>query len=258
MKIISERINGQFNDVSKAIDEGNKAIIHDLARKHLDAGADILDINTGPGRKNTAEMMKWLVETVSEVTDIQLAIDSPKIDVIEAGMKATKNPLMINSTTAEQEKMDKLFPLAKEYDADIICLTMDKAGIPSEPDKRAELAMIMLSNAMMHGIAPEKVYIDPLVLPVSASQMQCASLLKAMDMFQALSDPAPNSVVGLSNVSNNTKERSLINRIYLAMLMSHGLTSAIMDPEDEDLMNVMKTGEILLNQKLYADNYLRG
>jgi len=153
MKIISERINGQFNDVSKAIDEGNKEIIHGLAKKHIDAGADILDINTGPGRKNAAEVMKWLVETVSEVTDIQLAIDSPKIDVIEAGMKATKNPLMINSTTAEQEKMDKLFPLAKEYDADIICLTMDKAGIPSEPDKRAEIAMIMLSNAMMPGIA---------------------------------------------------------------------------------------------------------
>lgn len=258
MKIISERINGQFNDVSRAIDENNKEIIHELAKKHVALGADILDINTGPGRKNAADVMKWLVETVCEVTDVELAIDSPKMDVIEIGLRASKNPLMINSTTAEQEKMDRLFPLAGEFNADIICLTMDKGGIPSEPDKRAELAMVMLSNAMMHGIGTDKVYIDPLVLPVSASQLQCASLLKAMDMFQMLSDPAPNTVVGLSNVSNNTKERSLINRVYLAMLMSHGLTSAIMDPEDRELMNAMKTGEILLNQKLYADNYLMG
>ena len=258
MKIISERINGQFNDVSRAIDENKKEIIHKLVEKHVAAGADTLDINTGPGRKNAVEVMQWLVETVCEVTDIQLAIDSPKIDVIEAGLRASKNPLMINSTTARQEKMDALFPLAKEFDADIICLTMDKEGIPSEPDKRAELAMIMLSNAMMHGITSDKIYIDPLVLPVSASQQQCLGMLKAMDMFQMLSDPAPHTVVGLSNVSNNTKERSLINSVYLAMLMSHGLTSAIMDPEDEQIMNAMKTAEILFNQKLYADNYLRG
>ena len=258
MKIISERINGQFNDVSRAIDQGNKEIIHELAKKHVAKGADVLDINTGPGRKNADEVMKWLVETVQEVTDVQLAIDSPKVDVIEVGLRASKNPLMINSTTAEQEKMDALFPLAKEFNADIICLTLDKEGIPSEPDKRAELAMIMLSNAMKHGIGTEKIYIDPLAIPVSASQLQCVNLFKAMDMFQMLCDPAPNTVVGLSNVSNNTKERSLINRTYLAMLMSHGLTAAIMDPEDEALMNVMKTSEILLNQKLYADNYLMG
>ena len=154
--------------------------------------------------------------------------------------------------------MDTLFPLAAEHNANIICLTMDKEGIPSDPNKRAELAMILLATGMGYGLEQDKMYIDPLVLPVSASQLQCKGLLQAMDLFQTLSDPAPKTVVGLSNVSNNTKERSLINRIYLSMLMSHGLEAAIVDVEDQQLVAAMKTAEILLNQKLYADDYLKG
>ena len=98
---------------------------------------------------------------------------------------------------------------------------------------------------------------DPLVLPVGAAQDQGPKVLEALNMFKTLCDPAPKTVVGLSNVSNNTKQRPLLNRTYLIMLMAHGLDAAIMDPYDTELMNAVKTAEILLNKRLYAHDFLK-
>jgi 5-methyltetrahydrofolate corrinoid/iron sulfur protein methyltransferase len=100
-------------------------------------------------------------------------------------------------------------------------------------------------------------YLDPLVLPTKAGQDQGPKVIEAVRMFQALNQPAPRTVVGLSNVSNGTKHRPLVNRTYLAMLMGAGLTAAILDPEDDELMATIKAAQVLLNQKLYADDFLR-
>ena len=119
------------------------------------------------------------------------------------------------------------------------------------------MALIMITKAMEYGVPTENIYLDPLVLPVGAAQDQGPKVLEALDMFKTLCSPAPKTVVGLSNVSNNTKQRPLLNRTYLTMLMAHGLDAAIMDPFDTELMNAVKTSEILLNKKLYADDFLK-
>ena len=106
-------------------------------------------------------------------------------------------------------------------------------------------------------IMPERLLLDPLVLPVGAAQDQGRKVIQALQMFQSLNEPAPRTVVGLSNISNGTKQRSLLNRTFLAMLMGAGLSAAILDPEDEELMKVLKTGQILLNEQLYCDDFLR-
>jgi 5-methyltetrahydrofolate corrinoid/iron sulfur protein methyltransferase len=117
--------------------------------------------------------------------------------------------------------------------------------------------MMMVAQAMELGIGTERIYLDPLVLPVGAAQDQGPKVLEAMSMFKDLADPPPKTVVGLSNVSNNTKERPLLNRTYLIMLMANGLDAAITDPSDPDLMAAVKASEVLLNKKLYADDFLR-
>ncbi|MEE9116891.1 MAG: dihydropteroate synthase [Thermoplasmata archaeon] len=257
MIVISERINGLFKSVMRAIDNKDEKFIQDLAVSQVEAGAGILDINTGPGVDNAPEIMAWLVKTVQDAVDVQLSIDTPKMDAMEAGVKAANKKVVINSTTAEAEKMGILFPMAVEYGSDIICLTLDETGIPNDANARCEFAMIMVTEAMELGIGTERIYLDPLVLPVGAAQDQGPKVLEAMSMFKALADPPPKTVVGLSNVSNATKQRPLLNRTYLVMLMANGLDAAITDPSDSDLMAAVKASEVLLNKKLYADDFLR-
>jgi 5-methyltetrahydrofolate corrinoid/iron sulfur protein methyltransferase len=153
--------------------------------------------------------------------------------------------------------MEKLFPLAREYNAEVICLTMDERGIPNSAEARAEMAMLMITTAMEHDIMPERLFLDPLVLPTKASQDQSVKVIEALRLFHTLNDPAPRTVVGLSNVSNGAKDRSLLNRTYLAMLMGAGLSAAILDPEDAELMKTLKSAQILLDQKLYCDDFIR-
>ena len=148
MFIISERINGQFISVGKAIDNRDSKFIQELALKQVDSGAQALDVNVGPGRDNGPEDMTWLVSTVQEVTEVPLCIDAFGPKTMEAGVKACNNPIIMNSTNADPARMEKYFPICREYNADIICLCMDEKGIPNSADARAEMAMLMMATAM--------------------------------------------------------------------------------------------------------------
>lgn len=256
--VISERLNGLFRSVGKAIDERDAQFIQEHALQQVEWGAEALDLNVGPGRGSEApEAMRWLVRAVQEVTDLPLCIDTPGSKTMLAGLEACENPAIINSSTAEAEKMATLFPMARDFDADIICLTMDERGVPNDADSRAEMAMLMLTTAMEYEVMTDRILLDPLVLPVSAAQDQGWKVIEAIRMFRMLDDPAPRTVVGLSNVSNGAQERSLLNKTYLAMLMGAGLSAAILDPEDRELMEVAKTGQVLLDRRLYCHDYLR-
>ncbi len=258
MMVISERINGLFRSVGKAIDEGDSDFIQELTLRQVQAGAGALDVNVGPGRgADGPEAMRWLVSTVQEVSDLPLCIDTPGQKTMAAGLEVCENPAIVNSTTAEMEKMQALFPLARDHDADIICLTMDERGVPNDADSRAEMAMLMMTTAMDHEIMPDRILLDPLVLPVVAAQDQGWKVIEALRAFRMLNDPAPRTVVGLSNVSNGCRDRSLLNSTYMAMLMGAGLSAAILDPEDSMTMDTVKTAQVLLDQKLYCEDYLR-
>jgi len=257
MYVISERINGLFSSVSKAIDSRDAKWIQQHALKQVEKGAHALDVNTGPGREDGPAVMEWLVRTIQDVTDVPLSIDTPGIKTMTAGLNACEGKSIINSTTAEKAKMEKLFSLAREHGSEVICLTMDERGIPNDSASRAEMAILMITTAMEHEIMPDRLFLDPLILPTKAAQDQGPKVIEALRMFQSLNDPSPRTVVGLSNVSNGTKDRPLVNRTYLAMLMGAGLSAVICDPEDEHLMATIKAGQVLLNQKLYCDDFLR-
>jgi len=117
--------------------------------------------------------------------------------------------------------------------------------------------MMLLTTAMDQGISQEKIYLDGVVLPITAAQDQCPVLLETITALRALSSPPPKTLVGLSNVSSGAEEKSLLNRTYLAMLRGRGVDAAIVDPNDEDLMKIAKASDVLLNQKLYAHSFLR-
>lgn len=256
MFIIAERINGMFKDVGRAIVSRDKKFIQDLAIAQIERGAQALDVNVGPGSSNPFDDMIWLIQVLEEVTDKPLVIDSPSVEVMQKVLPEVKNPAIINSTTAEDHKLQVLLPLAKQYKAKIIALTIDKGGVPKDAEARLELAVKIITSAQEAGLAVNDVYIDPVLLPVNVAQDHCPEVLRALREVKLLSDPAPLTVVGLSNVSQGAKQRSLINRTFAVMALACGLDAAILDPLDEELIKAIKTAEILLNRQIFCPDYL--
>lgn len=256
MLVIGELINGMFKDVGKAIANKDKAVIQKLATDQTQAGAGMLDVNVGPSVADAASAMKWLVETIQEVVDTPLALDSTKPAVIEEGLKLVKKKAMINSTTADKEKLDLLLPMAKQYNASLIGLTMGKSGIPRDRNERSQFAAEIVSACMEAGINLADLYLDPIILPVNVAQAQVQEVLESIREFKILSDPPPKTVVGLSNVSQGTEKRSLINRTFLVMGVACGLDAAIADPLDKELMDGLITAELLLNKHIYCASFL--
>jgi 5-methyltetrahydrofolate corrinoid/iron sulfur protein methyltransferase len=256
MYIIGERINGMFKDVRQAIKNKDKKIIQDLALKQLSKGASALDVNVGPAASDKKEAMEWLVETITEVTSATLSIDSPNPEVIEAGLSKCKSNSIINSTTADDEKLDRIIPLAKKYNAMLVGLTMDKNGVPQDASSRIELAVKIITKAQEYEFGIEELFIDNVILPVYVAQAQCPQVLEAIKEIKLLSEPSPKTILGLSNVSQGTKKRSLINRIYLVMAAGYGLDAAILDPFDNKLLDSLTTAELLLNKYVYCESFL--
>ena len=256
MFIIGELINGMYKDIGKAIQTKDKSIIQNKALEQIKAGADALDVNCGPASKDPINDIQWLVNTIQEVTDKPLSIDSSRTQVIESGLKVVKNKAIINSVTADQEKLDILIPLALRYNAQLIGLTISKKGIPQNKDQRLELAAVIVASAQDKGFPVEDLYLDPIVMPVNVAQSQMKDILESLREFKIISDPAPKTVVGLSNVSQGTCQRGLINKTFMIMAVGYGLDGAILDPLDKDLMDGAITSDLILNKHIYCDSYL--
>jgi len=256
MLIIGELINGMYKVVADAIASRDAELIQHLAEDQVKAGAAALDVNTGPYSKNPKDDMKWLVEAIQKKMEVPLSIDSPRSDVLEEGIKLCVKRAIINSTSADDEKMDKVFGLASQYKARVIGLTMDKTGVPNNKERRIELAAKLVAKAVDSGMNAGDLLLDPIVLPLNVAQAQCHDVLEAIGEFRLLSDPAPKTVIGLSNISQGSKKRSLINRTYLVMALAKGLDAAILDPLDSNLIDAMITSELISNRNIYCDSFL--
>lgn len=236
MYIIGENIHIISEKVKIALSERDAQFFQESAVRQVEAGAQALDINLGPRKKDGEEVFPWMVEIVEKVVDVPLSFDSTNLVGIEAGLKkVTKAQPIINSTSAEPERLEKVPLLAKQYGARVIALTMGSSGIPVAADERVNIAVESLIPRMLEIDYPMKdLIIDPLVLTVSGCQEYCPQLIEAVRTLQYAWDPSPAISVGLSNVSNSVppENRALINRVYGAMLMGVGLQMMIANPMD--------------------------
>jgi 5-methyltetrahydrofolate corrinoid/iron sulfur protein methyltransferase len=243
MYIIGENIHIISPSVKDAVAERDIKFFQDLAVKQVEAGADALDLNIGPQKKAGHEIMPWLVQGVQEVVDVPLSLDTTNLAAIEAGLKVAKSQCIINSTSAEEERLEQVPPIAKQYDAKIIALTMGKGGIPVGAEERVNIALEkLIPRAMELDIPMEDLLIDPLVLTVSGCQEYCPECIEAVRILKVAGDPPPMTNVGLSNVSNAVPRemRPLINCTYCVMLMAAGVDYAILDPLDEELKEFIR------------------
>ena len=244
MYIIGENIHIISEKVKEALAARDREFFMELAVKQVEAGAKAVDINLGPRKKDWAEVFPWVVESVESVVDVPLSIDTTNVDGMEAALKTVKkNQPILNSTSAEPERLEKVPLLAKKYGAKVIALTMRTEGIPVEADARVNIAVETLIPRMLEVDLPmDNLIIDPLVLTVSGCQQYCPHLIETVRTLQYAWDPAPRISVGLSNVSNAVpnENRPLINRVYCAMLMGVGLQMMIANPFDQKQNDVIR------------------
>ncbi len=241
MILVGENINVMSKIIGPALRERSPEPVQELAKAEAKAGVDYLDLNIGPARKAGDELMAWLVNAVQEVTDKPLSLDTTNPAATEAGLKACKKKALINSVSLQPERLEKVLPLVKQYNADMIALLWGVEGMPRDANERCLLAVDLIYKANQIGIANENIWIDPIATPVSVEINQVKACLEFMSM---LADIAPEckSIVGLSNVSNGTPShlRPYLNRTYLAMLMKYGLHSAIVDAFDDELIKLAR------------------
>jgi len=241
--IIGENIHIIAPRVKQAVQDRDTAAMQKLAVSQVEAGAHLLDLNIGPQKRQGIEVMSWLVDAVQQVTDVGLSLDTTNLAAIEAGLKLVKRQAVINSTSAEPERLEKVPPVAAAYGAKLIALTMGKGGIPLTAEERVTIAIEQLvPRAMEVGLPMDDLLLDPLVLTVAGCQEYCPHAVEAVRYIKQGMDPAPQTVCGLSNVSNHVpaEGRSLLNRVYLVKLMAVGIDAAIADPLDQELMETIR------------------
>jgi 5-methyltetrahydrofolate corrinoid/iron sulfur protein methyltransferase len=244
MYIIGENIHIISQKVKDALRDKDAKFFQEMAVTQVEAGAQALDINLGPRKKDGEEVFPWMVQVVEAVADVPISFDSTNVLGIEAGLKkVTKAQPIINSTSAEPERLEKVPLLAKQYNTRLIALTMGKSGIPVGADERVGIALETLIPRMLEIDFPiTDLILDPLILTVSGCQEYGPESIEAVRTLQYAWDPPPAISVGLSNVSNSVPKagRALIDRVSCAMLMGAGLKTCIANPLDKDLRETIR------------------
>jgi 5-methyltetrahydrofolate corrinoid/iron sulfur protein methyltransferase len=257
MILIGERINAGFKDIANAIRTKDPTAVQKWAVAQAEAGATYLDVNIGAASRDPADMA-WLVETVQKAVSTKISVDSTKIEAIEAGLDVIDGRgVLINSTTADPGKLGKLVPLAVKHNATLLGLAMDERGSPQDVERRVENGAMVFMAAMEGGLPPDRIVLDPILMPIKFMQEQVPNVLEAISQYTNLSDPPPHISVGLSNIGSKTTERGRIVRTFLVMAMARGLDAAICNVCDEETIAAVATAELMLNKEIYSDSYIR-
>ena len=243
VKAIAESINIMGTRSGTAMKERNPAPVQEMAKEEAAAGAAYLDLNIGPARKDGTELMPWVVETVQDTVDTPLCLDSTNTDAMAAGFKVVKNKeqAIMNSISAQPERMEALIPVAAEAGCDVIALLWGPDGMPRDSAERAAMSVDLMMALNEAGIPNEKILFDPIGTPITLGADQIAAGLEFMMMLPDIA-PGSGSTVGLSNVSDGVAEhlRKYLDRTYLIMLMKYGISTAIVNSYDAELMAICK------------------
>jgi len=243
MLLIGENIHIISKTVQNALVERDEAFILDLIKKQ--AHMDFIDLNVGPAKNKLEGILPWLCDLVESNTDLKISFDTTNSEEMKLGIEKSKNPqnCLLNSTSADEARLEKLTDIASEFDSNIIALTMNKEiGIPKSADDRLNLAFEVFEKCQEKCIENEKIFFDPLILPVSVDQAQAQEALNTIQMIKQSFDPEVMTTIGLSNISNGSPNemRPLINKVFATLAYGAGLDSAIIDSFDKDLIDTIK------------------
>ena len=255
--LIGERINPTGRRIfQEQLRAGDLSAIERDVKAQVEGGADVLDVNMGVPLTDEAELLAKAITMVQELTDKPICIDSSVVEALEAGLSTYKGRALVNSVTAEDERLELILPLVKKYDAAIIALPNDADEIPMEADKRLVLTEKIIRVATEeYGISADDIVIDPLAMPIGADS---GTTLVTMDTMRRIREQfGLNMTCGASNVSFGMPDRHTLNAAWLPMAMTAGLTSAIMDTRTPQVVTAVKGADLFLNHDEWGMNWIQ-
>ena len=255
MIVVAEKINTSRKSIEEAVERRDAAFIAGVAREQAEAGADYIDVNAGTFVERETECLCWLVETVQSAVDLPLSLDSPNPEALAEAIKRHRGEPMINSISLEPERFQSLLPVVTSAPCSVVALCMAQASMPTATEERVEVGGELIRRLTENGVALDKIFVDPLVQPVSVDTNMGAATLGAIGRIMG-DFPGVNTICGLSNISFGLPLRRLINRSFLALAMSHGLSAAILDPTDRQLMATLRSVEMLLGRDEYCERFI--
>ncbi len=242
--MIGERINPTGRKLlAEEMKAGNFSRVEADALAQVAAGAQMLDVNAGIPLADEPALLARAIQLVQAITDVPLSIDSSIIAALEAGLAVYQGKPLVNSVTGEDESMERVLPLIKKYGAAVVAISNDETGISMDPDVRFEVARRIVNRAADHGIAPNDIVVDPLVMPIGALADAGQQVFKLVRRLRE--ELKVNTTCGASNVSFGLPNRNAISGTFLAMAMSHGMTSAIMNPLHPEVKLAIQAADVL-------------
>ena len=254
--IIGERINPTGRKVfQEQLRAGDLSAIERDVIAQVEAGATMLDVNMGAPLIDEPVVLAQAVKLVQSLTDLPLCIDSSVVEALEAGLQAYQGKALVNSITAEDERMELILPLVKKYGAAVIALPNDEFEIPEDPMRRLELVRHIVQTATgKYGIPIEDIIIDPLAMPIGADSSLVNRTLETIALIKE--HIGVNMTLGASNVSFGMPERHAINSVFVPMAMAVGLTSAIMDARTEQVVMAVRAADLMLGNDEWGASWI--
>jgi 5-methyltetrahydrofolate--homocysteine methyltransferase len=254
--IIGERINPTGRKIFQLqLRNGDLSRVEIDVKEQVDGGAMLLDVNMGAPLADETALMTRAVTLIQELTDLPLVIDSSIIEVLEAGLAAYQGKALVNSVTAEDDRLEAILPLVKKYGAAVIGLPNDEEEIPEDPARRLELTRKLIRAATeKYKIAIEDIVIDPLAMPVGADTLHPTRTLETIALIK--DEFGVNTTLGASNVSFGMPDRHSIGATFLPIAASHGLTSAIMDARSPQIVRAVKAADLVLGRDEWGASWI--
>ncbi|HXL02192.1 MAG TPA: dihydropteroate synthase [Candidatus Atribacteria bacterium] len=256
MLIVAERINATRKPIREALERKDEAFFIQEAKKQEAAGAHFIDVNAGTEASQEIENLPWLVELIQDEVSIPLSLDSANDQALARALQVyNKKEVMINSFTAEEERIKAILPLAKDYNALVVGLAMGKGGIPQTVEDRIKLVDELVEAVDYYKIEKDKLLVDPLVVPIGTDHYQGKVFLETVKAVKEKYNEV-RTICGLSNISYGMPNRKLLNRTFLVLALGYGLDASIMDPLDQEMMSGLYAALALLGYDEFCMNYL--
>ena len=255
LTIIGERLNSSRGEVAEALEKRDYEFIKQETRRQLETGAQYLDINAGAFVEREAELLLWLTEVIREVTQAPLSLDTTNPEVAEVCLRRFPDRIMLNSVTGEKSRLDAFIPLVRSYHCGVIVLCVNEGGLPQNSEQIVTIAGDIVERLLSAGIACENIYLDPALRPLSVDTEAGVRVLHAVTSIKQRF-PEVHVSIGLSNVSFGLPARSLVNRAFAILALSHGTDTFILDPCDGGLMAALISAQAVLNQDEYCRRFL--
>ena len=241
MILIGENIHVISKQVREALINRDEKFISELIK--IQSNMDFIDLNIGPAKGDMEEILPWLASLVKKYSDLNISFDTTNSDEMKKGLENFDGDTFINSTSSDEPRLSRMTDMAAEFGSNLIALTLSKeTGIPKTSDGRLEIAFNIYEKCLEKDIDSEKLFFDPLILPVNVEQPQGLEAINTIKMIKESFDPPVKTVVGLSNISNGCPKeiRPLINRVYACLAFGAGLDAAIIDAKDVELVRILK------------------